>query len=106
MARQLVVLALVLVAVLGLASAQSPASAPAPYSSGGAAAGPSDDGTIGVIGDGSAGSDEAPVGGPVPAGAFPPTEEGPALAPSSKSGATVTKVSAVAAVAAVAGYFF
>ncbi|XP_010026590.2 classical arabinogalactan protein 11-like [Eucalyptus grandis] len=108
MARQLVVLALVLVAILGLASAQAPAKAPAAHS-GGEAAAPADDSTVGPIDDAPAGGDdaiEAPVGGPVPEGAFPPTQEGPAQAPSSENGATVTKVSAVAVVAAVAGYFF
>lgn len=111
MARRLVVLALVLVAVLGLASAQAPASSPSAFSSGEASS-PVDDSTIGVIGDsGDAPVDagdavEAPVGGPVPEGAFPPTQDGPAQAPSATSSATVAKVSAVAAVAAVAGCFF
>ncbi|XP_030517700.1 classical arabinogalactan protein 11-like [Rhodamnia argentea] len=109
MARQLVVLALVLAAVLGLASAQAPASSPAAFSAGaGAASSPVDDNTIGAIDDAPVtGEDavEAPVGGPVPEGAFPPTLDGPAQAPSAGSGA-VAKVSAVAAVAAVAGYFF
>ncbi|KAI6694958.1 hypothetical protein NL676_022668 [Syzygium grande] len=108
MARQLVVLALVLVAILGSASAQAPASAPVAFSTG-AASPPVDDSTIGAIDEGPVSGDdavEAPIGGPIPEGAFPPTEDGTAPAPSTASGATIAEVSAVAAVAAVAGYFF
>ncbi|EXB82462.1 hypothetical protein L484_027637 [Morus notabilis] len=98
-----VVLALLLFAVAGLASAETPdADAAVP------SFGPSSDDLIGNSDEGISSHEdevvEAPVGGPAPPGAFPPTAE----APGSHSGASAIDVSAVAgvAVAAVAGYFF
>ncbi|KAL6983805.1 hypothetical protein U1Q18_017179 [Sarracenia purpurea var. burkii] len=92
MARQLLVLALVFFAVVGLAAA----TANAPESE--------DDNAIGTT-DGN--TDAAPVGGPVPAGVFPPTPTAPAPAPA-QGGSAALEVSAAAGVAAaaVAAVFF
>ncbi|KAL2510306.1 anther-specific protein BCP1 [Forsythia ovata] len=104
MARQIVVLFFVFFAVVGLASA-----AIDPHASSAAvpAEGPLGDGSgNNVIGttDGGYNSDAAPVGGPVPAGAF--HDGSPAESP--KSTATTAEVTSVAGVvaAAVAGSFF
>ncbi|KAJ6410376.1 hypothetical protein OIU84_007174 [Salix udensis] len=101
MAHKLIVLALVIVTIAGLAAAAAPASsttdvpaAEAPLSDdfigtndGGEASAPSDDGTTVVPG---------PMGSATVAG-------GPS---SEKDGAATLKFSSVAGVAAVAGYFF
>lgn len=106
MARQfVVVVALVLFAVVGFASAAVPAETPKAGASKTEA--PAADGKIGNTTDGAAapgGSNdtvEGPVGGPGAAGA----SSGPAEAP--KSGASTVKFSfsAVGGVAAVAGVF-
>uniref|UniRef100_A0A9I9CZA1 Anther-specific protein BCP1-like n=1 Tax=Cucumis melo TaxID=3656 RepID=A0A9I9CZA1_CUCME len=107
MARQFVVFALVLFAVIGFACAASPAEAPkgsADSAGAGATLAPAADNAIGNTegADAPAGSNEvveAPVGGPGSAAAGVV----PAPAP---SGASALKFSAVAAVAAVAGFFF
>ncbi|CAK9312404.1 unnamed protein product [Citrullus colocynthis] len=108
MARQFVVFALVLFAVVGFACAASPAEAPkgsADNADVGAQLAPGAENEIGNTegADAPAGSDdvvEAPIGGPgAAAGGFVPAE-----API--SGASAVKFSAVAAVAAVAGFFF
>ncbi|KAF5450176.1 hypothetical protein F2P56_030548 [Juglans regia] len=99
MARQIVVLLLVIFAVVGLAFAetQTPTSAPAPNN---------DD--IGNTDDGSSGNEvvAAPVGGPVSADVFPPTDaEGPGT---NASGAAALKAYGVAGTlvaGAVAGFF-
>ncbi|PKI77085.1 anther-specific protein BCP1-like [Punica granatum] len=107
MARQAAVLFVVFMAVIGLACAASYDDTIAPVSPGAASEAP--DSAIGAIDEGSSPSgnvnsaEAAPIGGPVPAGAFPPTA--PASSPSS-NGATALKVSAVAAVVTAAGYFF
>merc|ERR1711974_64646 len=103
MARQIVVLFLVFFAVLGLASAavdRHAASAPAeePLDNG------TDSNVIGTTGGAYNIDEAAPVGGPVPAGAFP--NASPAESP--KSGATTAEVTSVVGVvaAAVTGSFF
>uniref|UniRef100_A0A803PH51 Anther-specific protein BCP1 n=1 Tax=Cannabis sativa TaxID=3483 RepID=A0A803PH51_CANSA len=86
MARPVVIMALLVIALAGLVSADvnsemikggtgaAAAAAPLP------AAGPSDDNEIGNSdGDGQSDDDvvEAPIGGPVPPGAFSPTDSSP-----------------------------
>lgn len=107
MARQFVVVALVLFAVVGFACAATPATSPkaADNPEVGALLAPGAENEIGNT-DGAAapggGTDvvEGPVGGPGAAGA------GSVPAESPQSGASALKFSAVAAVAAVAGFFF
>lgn len=115
MARPVVVLALVLVAFVGLACAQTPSgeipkgdTAALAAAAAVPAGGPSSDEEIGNSEDGASPADdvaEAPVGGPVPPGAFPPIAD-----ESQNSGASglhaVSAVAGAAAVAAVAAYFF
>ena len=107
MARPLVILALVLFTIAGLASADT---VPGDTASEAAAAavpsfGPTSDDQIGTSeDDGSHEADaavEAPVGGPVTPGAFAPGPDS-----SSQSGATIAEVSAIAAAVAAASYFF
>ncbi|KAG2708026.1 hypothetical protein I3760_05G172400 [Carya illinoinensis] len=98
MARQIVVLLLVIFAVVGLALAETPTSAPAPNND-----------AIGNTDDGSSGNDvvEAPVGGPVSGDVFPPTS-GEASGPKA-SGAAALKayygVAGTLVAGAVAGFF-
>lgn len=95
MARQVLILALVLFAVVGLASVDAAADPVAASPSGG------DNDDVGTL-DGE--TEAAPVGGPVPDGVF--TTNAPA--PSPKGGAAALEVSAVGGgvAAAVAAAFF
>ncbi|XP_062109503.1 anther-specific protein BCP1 [Humulus lupulus] len=111
MARPVVIMALLAIAFVGLVSADgnseiikggtgaAAAAAPLP------AAGPSNDNEIGnTDGDGQADDvAEAPVGGPVPPGAFSPTDS-----PSGGASGLValSAASGTAAVALVAGFLF
>ncbi|PON91401.1 hypothetical protein TorRG33x02_126840 [Trema orientale] len=118
MARRAVVLALVLVAFVGLACADTQGSEPAKGDTASIAAaaavppsGDTDDEQIGNSNDDDASQQddvvEAPVGGPVPPGAFPPgTVESPPESVSGASGLEAASAFAGVAVAAVAGYFF
>ncbi|XP_038885796.1 outer membrane protein H.8-like [Benincasa hispida] len=108
MARQFVVFALVLFAVIGFACAATPAESPkasADNADVGAQLAPGAENEIGNTegADAPAGSEdvvEAPIGGPDAAAAgFVPAE-------SPKSGASAVKFSATVAGAAVAGFFF
>ncbi|KAI4304927.1 hypothetical protein MLD38_040384 [Melastoma candidum] len=121
-ARTSVVLTLLLVAVVGLASAQSPASSPTSTPSTPEASSPfavvaspdtiaSSPDTIGAIGDedGAAapGSDavEAPIGGPVSSSAFVPVDAGTTAETPADSSASMIKFSTAGLTLAIAGYF-
>lgn len=103
MAREIIVLALVFFAIVGMASAAGDhkeahaAGAEAPKTS--AAGG---DGVIGTITGGHS-TDAAPVGGPVPAGSFHNLAPGPS---SKSTRLEVTTVAGAFAAATVAGSFF
>ncbi|KZV40019.1 hypothetical protein F511_12414 [Dorcoceras hygrometricum] len=103
MARQaLFVLALIFFAAMGMASAASHAAAPAANT--GDAPDPFDET---VVGNNAGSVDAAPIGGPVPPGAFPDVPT--ATAPSPNSGAVMLDGAAIVGagvVAAVAGSFF
>ncbi|KAL1804517.1 hypothetical protein DCAR_0936170 [Daucus carota subsp. sativus] len=114
MARKLIVLALVLFVIVGLVSAAKPAdhdhddvaeAADAPSDDAREPAeGPSDD-----IGTDDDNDDAAPVGGPVPAGAFPASSStGQSTSPgaSAASALEVSAIAGIAAGAAGAAFFF
>nr|XP_027096371.1 anther-specific protein BCP1-like [Coffea arabica] len=104
MARQIVVLALIFFAIVGMASAT--AQAPAASSESEAGIGPAPDNhDIGLVGGSGADYGAAPIGGPVTPGTFSPGS--PAEAPNG-SGSTILEASAVAGlvVSAIAGSFF
>ncbi|KAI3452640.1 hypothetical protein Pfo_009304 [Paulownia fortunei] len=111
MAKQIVVLALMFFAAVGMASSIAPTTSTSPSlapTTGGLAEGPNgDDGsTIGTISGGSA-FDAAPVGGPVPNGVFPDLTPAPAPAPANGAAALeVTTVAGAIAAAGVVGSFF
>ncbi|KAK4419351.1 hypothetical protein Salat_2348000 [Sesamum alatum] len=104
MANQIVVITLVFFAVVGMASAaeSTPSVAPSTSSAAGFSIGELAEGPISdVIGtvSGAVASDAAPVGGPVPDGAFPNL----APAPTPANGATALGGTAVAGAIAAGG---
>ncbi|KAL4319540.1 hypothetical protein GQ457_18G022310 [Hibiscus cannabinus] len=101
MARQIVLLALVFIALVGMVSAASKAASSSPAASKGASSSPAP--APGGAGVDLAGAPEAAAGG---SSASSPASEGPAGAPSAGKGATL-EVSTVAGVgaAAIACYF-
>lgn len=113
MARPVVVLALVLVTFVGLACTQTqgseiPKADTAALAAAAAvpAEGPTNDDEIGNSDDDTSQQDdvvEAPVGGPVPPGAFPPTTETPS---SGASDLGAVSAFAGAALVAAASYLF
>ncbi|XP_011094384.1 anther-specific protein BCP1-like [Sesamum indicum] len=102
MANQIVAITLVFFAVVGMASAADSTPSVAPSSSGFSpgelADGPILDNVIGTV-TGAGVTDAAPVGGPVPDGAFPNL----APAPTPANGATALGGTAVAGAIAAAG---
>ncbi|KAL3644470.1 hypothetical protein CASFOL_009650 [Castilleja foliolosa] len=123
MANQIIVIALILVAAVGMASASTAAPSLAPAAASGSTGnslsegptvsnialpegptGESTDNTIGTISGGGSASDAAPVGGPVPNGVFEdltPSNEPAAPA----NGATALEVSVVAAAGVIGSMF-
>lgn len=108
MARRIIVLGLILFVIIGMASAAKPAEhsddvgevAEGPD----VADGPSDD-----IGTTDANDDAAPVGGPVPAGAFPKSsEDGQSNSPGSSAASALemSTIAGIATTAAGAAFFF
>lgn len=110
MARRIIVLGLILFVIIGIASAAKPAEHSddigevADPPSGEVADGPSDD-----IGTTDANDDAAPVGGPVPAGAFPKSSTDAQSTTTGSSAASALDVSTIAGLAATAAgavFFF
>lgn len=96
MARQILLLALVLFAVVALASVEATTNP--------VASSPSDGGDDDDVGTLDVDSEAAPVGGPVPEGVFTTTTNTPA--PSPNGGAATLEVSVVGGVAAAVAVAF
>ncbi|KAL8156989.1 hypothetical protein AgCh_001915 [Apium graveolens] len=114
MASRIIVLGLVLFVIIGMASAAKPAEhsdhgkeaagGPSDHDVGEVAEGPSDD-----IGTTDANDDAAPVGGPVPAGAFPQSStdvQSNTPGSSAASALDISTIAGIATTAAGAAFFF
>ncbi|KAL3636427.1 hypothetical protein CASFOL_020974 [Castilleja foliolosa] len=108
MANQIIVIALIFMATVGIASASTAAPSLAPAAASGSGnrisegpTGESTDTTIGTISGGNTATDAAPVGGPVPDGVF--EDLAPSVGPAPANGATALGVAVVSAAAGVIG---
>ncbi|XP_050206635.1 classical arabinogalactan protein 11-like [Mercurialis annua] len=100
--NKVIILALLLIAIVGLASATEPATTAAAPAGG-------DDDSIGTSDDGVTAEAPGVVSGevvPGPLGSGSDTDGSSSPAESPKAGASALEFSAIAGVAAVAGYFF